>query len=112
MLHIGNSSEQDSDPFGNNIRDWAVVIRNPQDSNIYLLATPKYFQEKMCSWIGKVKDAQIGCYDESQGKFQMIAHTMSIIQREDSDVDEPVSNEILDSQHDESVQSNSSTTSG
>lgn len=111
MLHIGNSGEHDNDPFDNNLRDWTVVLRNPQDSHIYLLATPKYFQQKVCSWIGKAKDAQIGRYDESEGKFQMITETMSFTQREDSDVDEPSNNERLNSQDEDLAPCNSSTTS-
>ena len=65
----------------------------------------------MCSWIGKAKDAQIGRYDESEGKFQMITETMSFTQREDSDVDEPSNNERLNSQDEDLAPCNSSTTS-
>ena len=72
------------------------MLRNPADDHLYLLATPRYFREKVCSWMGAVKDVHIGWYDESNSEFKMIDNKMSFSQREDSDIDEGSKGEETD----------------
>ena len=52
---IGESKENDDDPFGNNLRDFTVMHVNPDDSYVYLVASAKYLQEHVRSWIGKIR---------------------------------------------------------
>lgn len=87
-LYMGNSSEDETDPHGNNIRDWTVVQKNPDDNYTYLLASPKYFRVKVCSWYGTVKDGHIGRYDSHRKEFVMITSTLSSHAFEESDIEE------------------------
>lgn len=87
-LVIGSSSEDDTDPYGNMLRDWTVVQKNPDDNHIYLLASPKYFREKVCSWYGTVKDCHIGRYESVQKTFVMITSSLNCHELEDSDLEE------------------------
>ena len=50
FLREGGSGAED--PFSNSLRDWTIALKSPQDSRVYLLATAKYFREKVCSWMG------------------------------------------------------------
>ena len=87
-LHIGNSHEDIMDPYGNNVRDWTVVQKNPDDNHLYLLASPKYFREKVCSWYGIVKDGHIARYDMSMKEFVMISSSLSSHEVEESDIED------------------------
>ena len=87
-LHIGNSSEDIDDKYGNNIRDWTVVQKNPDDNHIYLIASPKYFREKVCSWYGNVKDGHIGRYDVTRKDFVVITSSLSSQELEESDIED------------------------
>ena len=87
-LRIGNSVDVDQDPYSNNLRDWTVVTENPDDKHIYLLVTPKYFNERLCSWMGTVKDAQIGRYRASEDRFTKMSPNMAFDEYEDSDIDD------------------------
>lgn len=84
---IGDSKENDDDPFGNNLRDFTVVHVNPDDSYVYLVASAKYLQEHVCSWIGKIKDAHIGRRKQNEEEFTMINKHMIFDEDEMSDVD-------------------------
>lgn len=87
-IHIGNSTEDEADPYGNNVRDWTVVQNNPHDNHIYLLASPRYFKRKVCSWYGTLKDAHIGRYNSKDKKFDIINSTLSFDELEESDVED------------------------
>lgn len=87
-IQIGDSREDEEDPYGNNIRDWTIVQKNPHDNHIYLLASPRYFRMKVCSWFGNVKDAHIGRYDYREKKFRMIDNNLGCDQLEESDVED------------------------
>lgn len=77
-----------SDPYCNKNREWTAVIESPDDGYVYLLATPKYFCEKVCSWFGKVKDVQIGRAKKGCVDFKRITKSMTFESLEDSDIDE------------------------
>ena len=87
-LHIGNSKECASDPYGSSIRDWTVVQTNPDDNYTYLLANPKYFREKVCSWYGNVNDGHIGSCDQGKTAFEKITPLLSTQVLEESDLEE------------------------
>ena len=44
LLHIGNSPESKDDPYGNELRNWTTVLRNPNDNYLYLVVTPKFLR--------------------------------------------------------------------
>ena len=87
-LNIGNSNQDSVDPYGNSLRDWTVVQKNPDDNHTYLLASPRYFREKVCSWYGTVKDGHIGRYNSDENEFVMITSSLSIHELEESDIDD------------------------
>lgn len=87
-LKIGSSSQDPHDPYGNGLRDWTVVQKNPDDNYIYLLASPRYFREKVCSWYGRVKDGHVGRYDLQRNEFVMITSCTTIDDVEESDVED------------------------
>lgn len=87
-LNIGDSGEDSVDPYGNSLRDWTVVQKDPSDNHIYLVASPRYFREKVCSWYGNVKDGHIGRYDSLKRKFIMITSTIANDEFEDSDIED------------------------
>lgn len=84
---IGNSSENEDDPFGNNLRDYTIVQINPDDNYIYLVASAKYIRENVCSWYGNIKDAHLGRCKQSENEFVMIHKHMKFDEDEMSDVD-------------------------
>lgn len=77
-----------SDPYCNQTRQWTAVIECPNDGYIYLLATPKYVSEKVCSWFGQVKDLHIGRAKKSSTEFERITKSMTFEPLEESDLDE------------------------
>ena len=87
-LYIGNSSEDLDDKYGNNIRDWTMVQKNPDDNHIYLIASAKYSREKVCSWYGNVKDGHIGRYDVTTKDFVVITSSLSSHEFEESDIED------------------------
>lgn len=84
-FHQTNSA---SDPYCNKNRQWTTVVESPDDGYLYLLATPKYFAEKVCSWFGKVKDLQIGRAKKGCMQFDQISKSMTFEYLEESDIDE------------------------
>lgn len=84
---IGNSEENEDDPYGNCLRDYTVVQLDPHDNHVYVLASAKYIQEKICSWIGSIKDAHIGRCKKGERLFTMIDKHMNFEENELSDVD-------------------------
>lgn len=87
-LYIGGSKECDEDPFGNNLREWTVVLTHPNDTYFYLLARPSYFPKMVCSWFGNVKDCYIGRCKGGDDLFKIINSSMSLEELEESDVEE------------------------
>ena len=50
--------------------------------------TTKYFNEKLCSCIGTVKDAQIGRCRANEDRFTKISRNMAFDEYEDSDIED------------------------
>lgn len=76
------------DQYGNKSREWTFVMTSDEDKCLYLLPTPMYFKQKVCSWIGNVKDCHIGRCLPNESKFVRITSSMKFIGIEESDVDE------------------------
>ena len=87
QLYIGNSKEDVPDPYGNNLRDWTVIQKNPHDNHIYLLGSPRYFRARVCSWYGNVRDAHIGRYDVEKKEVVMITSSLNRYELEESDIE-------------------------
>ena len=92
--YIGNSEQNDDDPFGNTLRDYTIVLVDPYDNHVYVLASAKYIQEKICSWYGSVKDAHIGRCKRGEDAFTMIDKQMKFDDDEISDLDSLPDEEI------------------
>ena len=92
------------DEYGNDNREWTCVIKNPEDNYLYLLAKPVYFKKKICSWLGCVKDCQIGRCLPNESTFTRIDKRSIRAEFEESDVEgedggnSPIENVIVPSQ--------------
>ena len=84
---IGNSQDSEDDPYGNSLGDYTVVQVNPDDDHVYVLASSKYIEEKICSWYGSIKDAHIGRCKKSDRCFTVIDKHMRFTDDEESDID-------------------------
>lgn len=79
----------ENDLFGNEVREWTWVLRQPDDDNyLYLLARPAYFSKKVCSWLGEVEDCYIGICKIGDSKFNRIDDNTIIAEIEESDFEE------------------------
>ena len=75
------------DPYGNNLREWTVVLESPDDGYLYLLVTSKKFSENACAWFRRVKDFQIGRAKINEERFTGITKLMTFDNLEESDIE-------------------------
>lgn len=92
--YIGGNNVSGSDRYGNEFREWTCVFNNPEDNYLYLLAKPIYFEKKVCSWIGHVKDCTIGRCRPGETLFTRITCATMYKEIEESDVDDSPREEL------------------
>lgn len=92
-LPVAGVEGMESD-LGNGSREWTWAFKSPEDNNVYLMTTPKYFSEKVCFWIGNVRDCCIGVCPPNQSTFKRINVDTSVSEVEESDIDEEINASI------------------
>ena len=89
--YMGLSELSENKQYRNDLREWTCVLMSPEDNYLYLVAKSIYFEKKVCSWLGNVKDGQIGRCHPDETTFTRITSTMKYSEVEESDLDQPES---------------------
>ena len=84
-MELDSSTE---DPFGNNRRQWTILLKHPFESYCYLLASPMYFRSKICFWFGNLNDCYIGRCSSANDKFKRIDSSTTFEILQESDVED------------------------